>query len=155
MIRRPPSSTRPDTLFPYTTLFRSRHEARADRGDPPGRRRARGRALETAGAAHGHPAVRRGGRVASQPPRRLVQAPRRPHRPVHHHHPHARATGGRRTLTDLSRAFSFFQTSLPAPHTSKDPRWPCSASPLTAAKTPLAGHAPSHTAPNVETTGMN
>src|SRR3546814_11858596 len=23
MIRRPPSSTRPDTLFPYTTLFRS------------------------------------------------------------------------------------------------------------------------------------
>src|SRR3546814_6012923 len=24
MIRRPPSSTRPDTLFPYTTLFRSR-----------------------------------------------------------------------------------------------------------------------------------
>src|SRR3546814_886482 len=28
MIRRPPRSTRPDTLFPYTTLFRSR---RADR----------------------------------------------------------------------------------------------------------------------------
>src|SRR3546814_8149350 len=24
MIRRPPRSTRPDTLFPYTTLFRSR-----------------------------------------------------------------------------------------------------------------------------------
>src|SRR3546814_20498613 len=23
MLRRPPSSTRPDTLFPYTTLFRS------------------------------------------------------------------------------------------------------------------------------------
>src|SRR3546814_10011524 len=41
MIRRPPRSTRPDTLFPYTTLFRSRlvlpglrtlpaREARAD-----------------------------------------------------------------------------------------------------------------------------
>src|SRR3546814_19883082 len=30
MIRRPPSATRTDTLFPYTTLFRSReaHEAR-------------------------------------------------------------------------------------------------------------------------------
>src|SRR3546814_442444 len=28
MIRRPPRSTRPDTLFPYTTLFRS------DRGQP-------------------------------------------------------------------------------------------------------------------------
>src|SRR3546814_6316717 len=25
MIRRPPRSTRPDTLFPYTTLFRSRY----------------------------------------------------------------------------------------------------------------------------------
>src|SRR3546814_14523461 len=27
MIRRPPRSTRTDTLFPYTTLFRSKHEA--------------------------------------------------------------------------------------------------------------------------------
>src|SRR3546814_1597842 len=26
MIRRPPRSTRPDTLFPYTTLFRSRSD---------------------------------------------------------------------------------------------------------------------------------
>src|SRR3546814_3954431 len=26
MIRRPPRSTRTDTLFPYTTLFRSRHD---------------------------------------------------------------------------------------------------------------------------------
>src|SRR3546814_3580917 len=32
MIRRPPRSTRTDTLFPYTTLFRSRLDrARADR----------------------------------------------------------------------------------------------------------------------------
>src|SRR3546814_12412697 len=29
MIRRPPRSTRPDTLFPYTTLFRSARCARA------------------------------------------------------------------------------------------------------------------------------
>src|SRR3546814_131384 len=28
MIRRPPRSTRTDTLFPYTTLFRSRQEKR-------------------------------------------------------------------------------------------------------------------------------
>src|SRR3546814_13475282 len=28
MIRRPPRSTRTDTLFPYTTLFRSRHGRR-------------------------------------------------------------------------------------------------------------------------------
>src|SRR3546814_8389118 len=31
MIRRPPRSTRTDTLFPYTTLFRSPHARRADR----------------------------------------------------------------------------------------------------------------------------
>src|SRR3546814_3185746 len=30
MIRRPPRSTRTDTLFPYTTLFRSCRRARAD-----------------------------------------------------------------------------------------------------------------------------
>src|SRR3546814_16035618 len=34
MIRRPPRSTRTDTLFPYTTLFRSGPESSADR---PGR----------------------------------------------------------------------------------------------------------------------
>src|SRR3546814_9653928 len=33
MIRRPPRSTRTDTLFPYTTLFRSRH--RGLRGGQP------------------------------------------------------------------------------------------------------------------------
>src|SRR3546814_20221616 len=33
MIRRPPRSTRTDTLFPYTTLFRS------DRSEPPERAR--------------------------------------------------------------------------------------------------------------------
>src|SRR3546814_14156422 len=30
MIRRPPRSTRTDTLFPYTTLFRSKAEARSE-----------------------------------------------------------------------------------------------------------------------------
>src|SRR3546814_14178738 len=30
MIRRPPRSTRTDTLFPYTTLFRSDREVRAE-----------------------------------------------------------------------------------------------------------------------------
>src|SRR3546814_5508944 len=34
MIRRPPRSTRTDTLFPYTTLFRSVRDAPAPRGDP-------------------------------------------------------------------------------------------------------------------------
>src|SRR3546814_1306756 len=32
MIRRPPRSTRTDTLFPYTTLFRSRSAAMRQRG---------------------------------------------------------------------------------------------------------------------------
>src|SRR3546814_9492259 len=36
MIRRPPRSTRTDTLFPYTTLFRSQDRGRGDhaRADP-------------------------------------------------------------------------------------------------------------------------
>src|SRR3546814_14326475 len=34
MIRRPPRSTRTDTLFPYTTLFRSRAAGRRDRDRP-------------------------------------------------------------------------------------------------------------------------
>src|SRR3546814_7295952 len=51
MMRRPPRSTRTDTLFPYTTLFRSRAAGR------PGARRG-----------HGGPhAQRRGWRVASLP----------------------------------------------------------------------------------------
>src|SRR3546814_12884364 len=32
MIRRPPRSTRTDTLFPYTTLFRSRERHESERG---------------------------------------------------------------------------------------------------------------------------
>src|SRR3546814_3998355 len=43
MIRRPPRSTRTDTLFPYTTLFRSRRRRHADAvqsaGDHPDRAR--------------------------------------------------------------------------------------------------------------------
>src|SRR3546814_2495329 len=34
MIRRPPRSTHTDTLFPYTTLFRSRVDLMADCGEP-------------------------------------------------------------------------------------------------------------------------
>src|SRR3546814_10306198 len=46
MIRRPPRSTRTDTLFPYTTLFRSRGAGRdARRGD-------RGRRLYDPGEPH-------------------------------------------------------------------------------------------------------
>src|SRR3546814_6725545 len=40
MIRRPPRSTRTDTLFPYTTLFRSEggHRRRGDSGETVGQR---------------------------------------------------------------------------------------------------------------------
>src|SRR3546814_18575854 len=34
MITRPPRSTRTDTLFPYTTLFRSRDRRQVERGEP-------------------------------------------------------------------------------------------------------------------------
>src|SRR3546814_15264460 len=43
MIRRPPRSTRTDTLFPYTTLFRS---GQSDRASCDGRTVARPRRLE-------------------------------------------------------------------------------------------------------------
>src|SRR3546814_5199507 len=38
MIRRPPRSTRTDTLFPYTTLFRSARRPRPGRATAPPRR---------------------------------------------------------------------------------------------------------------------
>src|SRR3546814_2828391 len=41
MIRRPPRSTRTDTLFPYTTLFRS-HPVHIDHGIEPGQVQDRG-----------------------------------------------------------------------------------------------------------------
>src|SRR3546814_20407040 len=45
MTRRPPRSTRTDTLFPYTTLFRSHRRRSGDRGA-----RARDRRRDDAGA---------------------------------------------------------------------------------------------------------
>src|SRR3546814_20885902 len=43
MIRRPPRSTRTDTLFPYTTLFRSRNPAPRCRGSSDERPAAEGK----------------------------------------------------------------------------------------------------------------
>src|SRR3546814_9223802 len=42
MIRRPPRSTRTDTLFPYTTLFRSPQGSRHDRATRGAARQIRG-----------------------------------------------------------------------------------------------------------------
>src|SRR3546814_7459683 len=51
MIRRPPRSTRTDTLFPYTTLFRSRHPTtpmRSNRAAVPARSAANNAVARTA-----------------------------------------------------------------------------------------------------------
>src|SRR3546814_18591283 len=74
MIRRPPRSTRTDTLFPYTTLFRSPH----DGGHP----RGRSRCLEQ---LEGDPAARplfpRGrGTVGRRQHRAAADTPRTPPR---------------------------------------------------------------------------
>src|SRR3546814_6430213 len=50
MIRRPPRSTRTDTLFPYTTLFRSRRAARG-----LGHRRTSGASIGRAAFPHAAP----------------------------------------------------------------------------------------------------
>src|SRR3546814_16551158 len=70
MIRRPPRSTRTDTLFPYTTLFRSLRRL-------AGPRRRRGAALgAVAGAASD--LLRRGPRELARGPRaRLLRRPLR------------------------------------------------------------------------------
>src|SRR3546814_7306832 len=48
MIRRPPRSTRTDTLFPYTTLFRSSdYRSSEDTADLSARSPARGRRLDS------------------------------------------------------------------------------------------------------------
>src|SRR3546814_2436306 len=64
MIRRPPRSTRTDTLFPYTTLFRSDRPARGDRRDVrrrDGRARRSGRRATARARAAAAKADRRGG----------------------------------------------------------------------------------------------
>src|SRR3546814_6922257 len=65
MIRRPPRSTRTDTLFPYTTLFRSEWQRVLDHGDGA-ERRLRG----DRGRAGDRRAARRAG---AAPSLRLVQ----------------------------------------------------------------------------------
>src|SRR3546814_8250776 len=62
MIRRPPRSTRTDTLFPYTTLFRSHRRpalTRPSRGGDFGRVAADAACAGDAAAARGAPRVAR------------------------------------------------------------------------------------------------
>src|SRR3546814_2300405 len=67
MIRRPPRSTRTDTLLPYTTLFRSQISAPGAAGDDARRRAPADRIVSAQG-----------------------EVPRRPDRPWRQHRPHAR-----------------------------------------------------------------
>src|SRR3546814_9174608 len=60
MIRRPPRSTRTDTLFPYTTLFRS-HRRDGQRSAASHSRRRRSRAESGRAASCRHPSVPLGG----------------------------------------------------------------------------------------------
>src|SRR3546814_6543599 len=66
MIRRPPRSTRTDTLFPYTTLFRSEGQLRYRSGDPAcvGLQMVRRRAGNAHGAG-GHRDARRSDAAAA------------------------------------------------------------------------------------------
>src|SRR3546814_7938047 len=78
MIRRPPRSTRTDTLFPYTTLFRSpRPSARGKRFRP----RRRSAAGESPPAARGRSRRRR--RCAGPPSFRRCSGRRRPRSEEH------------------------------------------------------------------------
>src|SRR3546814_6235047 len=74
MIRRPPRSTRTDTLFPYTTLFRSGPRRPAPRGaelpvlQPPGLHRDRG--AGTHGPRHGRAVLGHAGPAGGSRPGR-------------------------------------------------------------------------------------
>src|SRR3546814_19142873 len=73
MIRRPPRSTRTDTLFPYTTLFRSRRavDGRDEGGGPGGRAgrdAARRRCADRAGRGQCREELFRTGRTLRRRP---------------------------------------------------------------------------------------
>src|SRR3546814_3148933 len=79
MIRRPPRSTRTDTLFPYTTLFRSQAGSQTDAARS-GQRRAEGAAevfRGGRGTVSGADPDRWCGRALSRRPRQLLRIPAR------------------------------------------------------------------------------
>src|SRR3546814_7023229 len=76
MKRRPPRSTRTDTLFPYTTLFRSRLRTVPERGPRPADpAHGRGRGYSVPGAGR-WPAVELGklSRLSGQPGQRPTRS---------------------------------------------------------------------------------
>src|SRR3546814_3072180 len=79
MIRRPPRSTRTDTLFPYTTLCRSPLSNRPRRGRTGGRRQGGQRRRAGGRRASGRRGGRRGGPQVTPP-----RPPRAPARSEEH-----------------------------------------------------------------------
>src|SRR3546814_7481355 len=77
MIRRPPRSTRTDTLFPYTTLFRSRQDA--DLRLPGAALR---RACGELSADRGRPRARPPAAAPAPLPQQAVRAEHRPRAPA-------------------------------------------------------------------------
>src|SRR3546814_5620016 len=74
MIRLPPKSTRTDTLFPYTTLFRSLLLERRAADGAVGRGRSAARSVRWAHGGAGLPPARRG--RPGNPHRRCVEIER-------------------------------------------------------------------------------
>src|SRR3546814_17384832 len=79
MIRRPPRSTRTDTLFPYTTLFRSGRPPRARARPPPPLEPRLGRSPR--GVLRHQPGRLRAARRRGRPPAADPRLRRRPHPP--------------------------------------------------------------------------
>src|SRR3546814_6207748 len=66
MLRRPPRSTRTDTLFPYTTLFRSQRNLCASLQVTPDRPSLFHRLWPVGSAGHGRMEIHRGGAARSE-----------------------------------------------------------------------------------------
>src|SRR3546814_18811417 len=128
MIRRPPRSTRTDTLFPYTTLFRSPHRRPADRLPDHPRREAVARQqdpVHESREARGFRDKETEQRSARQAPRRPGHAhedPRLRQNPEHAAHRRSSAARAvqRLTTTHARRAsgvihMTIFIATLPAP----------------------------------------
>src|SRR3546814_2672605 len=74
MRRRPPKSTRTDSLFPYTTLFRSTPKSKRKRKR---KKKGKGTAAKTKGEAKGEPSEAKDGSVRPRANRRNGGRPRR------------------------------------------------------------------------------